>query len=127
VDGHEAAAAEVPAAGMNDGERVSDGDRRVDRIATALEDLGADLRCDRLLGHDHVVLAHHGREEGRIRGRGDLQVTVKVSIPRKLSKDQRRLLEDLATSLPPEPAEPQPVGQGEDDKGLFDRVKDIFG
>ena len=61
------------------------------------------------------------------RGRGDLQVTVKVSIPRKLSKDQRRLLEDLATSLPPEPAEPQPVGQGEDDKGLFDRVKDIFG
>jgi len=50
-----------------------------------------------------------------------------VVVGRKLSKDQRRLLEDLATSLPPEPAEPQPVGQGEDDKGLFDRVKDIFG
>jgi molecular chaperone DnaJ len=61
------------------------------------------------------------------RGRGDLQVTVKVSIPRKLSKDQRKLLEDLATSLPAEPAEPQPIGHGEDDKGLFDRVKDIFG
>ena len=61
------------------------------------------------------------------RGRGDLQVTVKVSVPKKLTKDQRKLLEDLATTLPPEPAEPQPVGQGEDDKGLFDRVKDIFG
>ena len=61
------------------------------------------------------------------RGRGDLQVTVKVSVPKKLTKDQRKLLEDLATTLPPEPAEPQPLGQGEDDKGLFDRVKDIFG
>jgi hypothetical protein len=52
---------------------------------------------------------------------------VKVSIPRKLTKDQRKLLEDLATTLPPEPAEPQPVGHGDDDKGLFGRVKDIFG
>ena len=39
----------------------------------------------------------------------------------------RKLLEDLATALPSEPAEPQPLGQGEDDKGLFGRVKDIFG
>ena len=61
------------------------------------------------------------------RGRGDLQVTVKVSIPRKLSKDQRKLLEELAVTLPTEPVEPQAVGQGDDDKGLFDRVKDIFG
>jgi molecular chaperone DnaJ len=61
------------------------------------------------------------------RGRGDLQVTVKVSIPKKLSKEQRKLLEDLATTLPPEPAEPQAVGHGDDDKGLFNRVKDIFG
>jgi len=61
------------------------------------------------------------------RGRGDLQVTVKVSIPRKLSKDQRKLLEDLAVTLPAEPVEPQAVGQGDDDKGLFGRVKDIFG
>jgi hypothetical protein len=52
---------------------------------------------------------------------------VKVSVPRKLTKEQRKLLEDLAASLPPESAEPQPVGQGEDDKGLFGRVKDIFG
>ena len=61
------------------------------------------------------------------RGRGDLQVTVKVAVPRKLSKDQRRLLEELAATLPPEPAEPRTSEPEEDDKGLFDRVKDIFG
>jgi molecular chaperone DnaJ len=61
------------------------------------------------------------------RGRGDLQVTVKVAVPKKLSKDQRRLLEELATTLPAEPVEPRATEQDEDDKGLFDRVKDIFG
>ena len=60
------------------------------------------------------------------RGRGDLQVTVKVAVPRKLSKDQRKLLEDLAATLPHEAIDPTAV-QDEDDKGLFDRVKDIFG
>jgi molecular chaperone DnaJ len=61
------------------------------------------------------------------RGRGDLQVTVKVAVPRKLSKDQRRLLEELAATLPAQPAEPRTAAHEEDDKGLFDRVKDIFG
>jgi hypothetical protein len=50
-----------------------------------------------------------------------------VSIKAEAYTTKKKLLEDLATSLPPEPAEPQPVGHGEDDKGLFDRVKDIFG
>jgi molecular chaperone DnaJ len=59
------------------------------------------------------------------RGQGDLQVTVKVAVPKKLSKDQRRLLEELAGTLP-EPAAPH-AQQEDDDKGLFDRVKDIFG
>jgi molecular chaperone DnaJ len=60
------------------------------------------------------------------RGTGDLHVTVKVAIPKKLSKDQRKLLEELATTLPPEPFEPA-AAPDHDDKGLFDRVKDIFG
>jgi len=59
------------------------------------------------------------------RGRGDLFVTVKVITPKKLSKDQKKLLEQLATSLPKEQFEPTPVDR--EDKGLFDRVKDIFG
>ena len=58
--------------------------------------------------------------------RGDLLVTVRVSTPRKLTKEQRKLLEQLAAVLPKEKFEPTPVGD-QDERGLFDRVKDIFG
>jgi molecular chaperone DnaJ len=60
------------------------------------------------------------------RGRGDLLLTVKVTTPKKLTREQKKLLEQLAASLPKETFEPTPV-EGEGDKGLFDRVKDIFG
>jgi len=60
------------------------------------------------------------------RGRGNLMVSVKVSTPKKLTKDQKKLLQQLGASLPKEKFEPTPVGE-QDDKGLFDRVKDIFG
>jgi molecular chaperone DnaJ len=59
------------------------------------------------------------------RGRGDLFVTVKVITPKKLTREQKKLLEQLAGSLPKEQFEPTPVNH--EDKGLFDRVKDIFG
>jgi molecular chaperone DnaJ len=60
------------------------------------------------------------------RGHGDLLVTVRVTTPKKLSKDQKKLLEQLAASLPNEAFEPTPTSE-QADKGLFDRVKDIFG
>ena len=60
------------------------------------------------------------------RGRGDLLVTVKVVTPKKLTKEQRKLLEQLAASLPKDKFEPTPLDEHAD-KGLFDRVKDIFG
>ena len=60
------------------------------------------------------------------RGKGDLMVTVKVITPKKISREQRKLLEQLSTSLPKEQFEPTPRDDQED-KGLFDRVKDIFG
>jgi molecular chaperone DnaJ len=60
------------------------------------------------------------------RGHGDLLVTVKVSVPRKLSKEQKKLLEQLAVTLPKEGFEPTPVDEHAE-KGLFERVKDIFG
>ncbi len=60
------------------------------------------------------------------RGKGDLLVTVKVITPKKLTREQRKLLEQLSTSLPKEKFEPTPRDDQED-KGLFDRVKDIFG
>jgi molecular chaperone DnaJ len=60
------------------------------------------------------------------RGRGDLFATVQVQTPKKLNRDQRRLLEDLAKALPAEKFEPR-AHQDEDERNLFDRVKDMFG
>lgn len=60
------------------------------------------------------------------RSRGDLLVTVKAATPKKLTREQRKLMEQLAALLPKEKFEPTPV-DGQDDKGLFERVKDIFG
>ncbi len=60
------------------------------------------------------------------RSRGDLLVTVKVVTPRKLTKEQRKVLEQLADALPKEKFEPTPRDEHED-RGLFERVKDIFG
>lgn len=52
------------------------------------------------------------------RGRGDLYVRVEVRIPKKLTREQRKLFEQLRELLPAE-NEPQA-------RGLFDRVKDYF-
>ncbi len=51
-------------------------------------------------------------------GRGDLYVHIDVKIPNKLSKEQRKLFEQLRETLPKE-NEPE-------EKGLFDKVKDYF-
>jgi molecular chaperone DnaJ len=59
------------------------------------------------------------------RGHGDLLVTVKAITPKKLTREQRKLLEQLAAVLPPQQFEPTP--RQEEDRGLFDKVKDIFG
>ncbi len=60
------------------------------------------------------------------RSRGDLLVTVKVITPKKVTKEQRKLLEQLAATMPKEKFEPTPREE-HDERGIFDRVKDIFG
>jgi molecular chaperone DnaJ len=53
------------------------------------------------------------------RGRGDLQVLIRVVVPRHLTSEQRKLLEQLAKTLPtPDP--------GDKDKSLLDRMRDLF-
>jgi len=59
------------------------------------------------------------------RGRGDLFATVQVQTPKKLSRDQRKILEQLAEALPKEKFHPR--RGDEDERNLFDRVKDMFG
>ena len=61
------------------------------------------------------------------RGRGDLFATIQVRTPKKLTKEQRRLLEQLADVLPKEKFEPRARGEEEGERNLFDRVKDMFG
>lgn len=100
--------------------------------------LGRDIMVPTLDGTERVTIPE-GTQSGsvfRLRGqgmpdvagrdRGDLLVTVKVATPAKLTKEQKKLLQELAASLPAEQFEPTPAADHED-KGLFDRVKDIFG
>jgi DnaJ-class molecular chaperone len=51
---------------------------------------------------------------------------VKVVTPKKLSREQKKLLEQLRATLPEEKFVPTPRDD-QDEKGLFDRVRDIFG
>ena len=59
------------------------------------------------------------------RGHGDLHVIANVAVPKKLTKEQKHLLEELSKSLPAEGADLDRGDAG--DKPFFERVKDIFG
>jgi molecular chaperone DnaJ len=59
------------------------------------------------------------------RGYGDLHVIARISVPKKVTKEQRHLIEELARTMPQE----KPAADGADaaEKPFFERVKDIFG
>ena len=61
------------------------------------------------------------------RGRGDLFATVQVQTPKKLTREQRHLLDQLAKALPKEQFAPRAREDSQDERNLFDRVKDMFG
>ena len=61
------------------------------------------------------------------RGKGDLFATVQVQTPKKLSREQRQAIEQLAKTLPKEPFKPRKHQDEQDERNLFDRVKDMFG
>jgi molecular chaperone DnaJ len=102
--------------------------------------LGGEVRVPTLDGAETVRVAE-GTETGTTlrlrgkglpdvtgRGRGDLFATVQASTPRKLTREQRHLLEQLAKVLPKEQFEPRSHGQDtHEERNLFDRVKDMFG
>jgi molecular chaperone DnaJ len=72
-------------------------------------------------------LKNKGMPDVNGRGRGDLFATVQVQTPRKLTKEQRKLIEELGKALPKDKFEPRPRGDEQDERNLFDRVKDMFG
>ena len=59
-----------------------------------------------------------GIPEVQGKGRGDLIVHIDVRIPAKLTRDQRRIFEELEDMLP--------VDNSPHEKGLLDKVKDYF-
>ncbi len=59
------------------------------------------------------------------RGHGDLYAITRVAIPKKLTKEQKHLLEELAKTMPQESVETSEPDEGE--KPFFEKVKDIFG
>ena len=60
------------------------------------------------------------------RGRGTLYVRVVVQVPRKLSKDQKKIVEQLGHTMPVGKVEPTPTDESHD-KPFFEKVKDLFG
>ena len=101
--------------------------------------LGGTIEVPTLDGHDSFKVPE-GTQSGTAfrlrgkgmpdvsgRGRGDLFFTVQAVTPKKVNREQRALLEQLAAALPKEKFEPRKVDTPEDEKNIFDKVKDIFG
>ncbi len=102
--------------------------------------LGGDVMVPSILGDPEPLKVPEGAPAGSTyklrgkgmpdvsgRGRGDLFVTVQAAVPRKLTNEQRTLLESLAQALPPEQFTPTRTDADQDDRNIFERVKDIFG
>lgn len=61
------------------------------------------------------------------RGKGDILVTVQGITPKRLTKEQKKLLEQLAATMPEQKAKPAAREDDDEGRGIFGKVKDIFG
>jgi molecular chaperone DnaJ len=98
--------------------------------------LGGDVKVPTLNGREelHVPGGTQPGSRFRVRGKGmpnvsgrgygDLHVIARVSVPKKLTKEQRLIIEELGRTMPE-----RTDGDGSEsaDKPFFERVKDIFG
>jgi molecular chaperone DnaJ len=102
-------------------------------VTIAQAALGAELEIPTLDGTKAKVTLPPGSQPGAVlrvrgqgvphlggKGRGDLHVLVRVVVPHKLTAEQRRLFETLATTLPK-------AELRERDRSFFDRMKDVLG
>ena len=92
--------------------------------------LGTDIDILSFDGLEHVRVPEGTQNGDQIRvrgkgipylnssGRGDLIVNVDVRVPTKLTREQKKMFEQLLDTLPSE-NEPQ-------ERGLLDKVKDFF-
>jgi len=101
-------------------------------VSIAQAALGAIIKVPTLTGEEDLEIPE-GTQSGQVfrkkskgmpsphGGRGDLYVSIRVVIPSKVSREQRRLLEQLGMSMK---VENKPA---ERSSSFFEKVKDIFG
>jgi len=95
--------------------------------------LGAEIRVPTMSGEEKLKIPE-GTQSGHIfqlkgkglpsphgHGKGSLHVRVRVVIPEKVTREQRRLLEELAATID------QDNRPAERNSSIFEKVKDIFG
>lgn len=102
-------------------------------VSIAQAALGAELSVPGLNGEEKLKIPEgtqggavfrikgHGLPDPRGGGKGDLYYHVRVITPSKLNRDQRKLMEQLGTTLK---IDNKPAERG---SSFFDKVKDIFG
>jgi molecular chaperone DnaJ len=102
-------------------------------VSIAQAALGADLPVPGLGGEERLKIPEgtqsgavfrikgHGLPDPRGGGKGDLYYHVRVLTPSKLTREQRKLMEQLGATLK---VENRPAERG---SSFFDKVKDIFG
>lgn len=101
--------------------------------------LGSEIKVPGLDG-DETVKIPEGTQPGQTfrlrgkgmpdvsgRGHGDILVTVQGVTPKRLTKEQKKLLEQLAATLPEQKVKPSSREEDDEDRGIFGKVKDIFG
>jgi molecular chaperone DnaJ len=99
--------------------------------------LGGEVRVPTLDGRDELNVPAGTQPGARFklrgkgmpnvsgRGHGDLHVIAKVAVPKKLTKEQKQILEQLARTMPADKGDGDGTAPAE--KPFFERVKDIFG
>src|SRR5689334_746745 len=102
-------------------------------VSMAQAALGADLTVPGLNGDERLKIPEgtqggavfrikgHGLPEPRGGGKGDLYYHVRVVTPTKLTREQRKLIEQLGATIK---VDNKPAERG---ASIFDKVKDIFG
>jgi molecular chaperone DnaJ len=102
-------------------------------VSIAQATLGAEISVPGLIGEERLKIPEgtqsgavfrikgHALPDPRGGGKGDLYYHVRVLTPSKLTRDQRKLMEQLGATLK---MENKPAERG---SSFFDKVKDIFG